>query len=411
MKKRLFALLIMVAMLALVACSSDEGKKDKKEGSSVEDNFNWEMQGQCVAITGVTKKGAALKELVVPSKIDGKKVISIEESALAGSQVVEEIILPDTIRYIGEKAISDCPKLKKVKISNGLEFIRSGAFYGDKELVEINIPDSAIYIEANAFELCEKIKIEDILSDKLTYIEDSGYVNYEILKKDETPEYIANRFDIPPTDEDLFYWEDNGGGTVRVTGVKEKLKEVNIPETINGKKVTSIDHFYDPTRRNTRPEVLIVPSGVEEVACSGIGSEGLKYIKFCGNLITLYGFDSIESLEAVVVPNCNEIRAFSQCGTILYVELPVEMREWNNTSFTFTNIPVLKMPKRVKNLHFTSLMDAGIVIMPESVESIDFRSDYNENTTYVVKEGSEMEEELKKREKIYDCTLKIVYQN
>lgn len=430
MKKKLFALFIMVAMLALVACSSDDGKKDKgdkgketKESASedadeniVGDNivgeddgnvvlaeiFEWEVQGKCVAITDLTEKGKELKEIVVPNKIGGKKVIAIEKKALASS-MAEEVILPDTVKYIGEKAISYCPNLKKIDIPEGVEYIGKKAFCNNPMLVEINIPDSVLYV-ANVlfYDREDKMTEEEVVPDNLKRNNNSPYVNCEAMRKGEMPEYIANRFDIEPTDESYFEWEELEDGTVSVTGIKEDLKEVYIPETISGKKVACIDVFCSKLGKKYNDgystEVLIVPSGVVNVI-GGTYSD-LRCVQFCGELESLTGFEKNGELEAIVVPKCKKIEAFNLCGTVLYVELPEEMESlsiggYENTSFDGTCVPALKLPKRLEKLEIQEGIWAVMVIMPESVGEYGFIN--FDKSIPVVTEGSEVEAYLKEQ--------------
>ena len=55
---------------------------------------------------------------------------------------VEEVVLPKTIREIGEHSFRRCKKLKSITLNKGLEIIGRRAFFGCYNLKEIVIPAS-----------------------------------------------------------------------------------------------------------------------------------------------------------------------------------------------------------------------------------------------------------------------------
>ncbi len=69
---------------------------------------------------------------------------------------LENITLPDSIKYFYWDMFSNCPVLKSVKLPPALEYIGTGSFYGCTELEELDIPDSVSHIE-NSFKNCPKL--------------------------------------------------------------------------------------------------------------------------------------------------------------------------------------------------------------------------------------------------------------
>jgi hypothetical protein len=65
----------------------------------------------------VINKYAGDSRLVqVPASIKGKPVVGIEKHAFKGNSNIEEVVLPDTIKFINEYAFFGCSKLSKVNI-------------------------------------------------------------------------------------------------------------------------------------------------------------------------------------------------------------------------------------------------------------------------------------------------------
>ena len=68
-----------------------------------------------------------------------------------------DVIIPNTVNYIGDSAFKDCVGLKKVKIPNSITNIGNNAFYGCNNLEDLIIPDSVIFIGNSAFYGCKSL--------------------------------------------------------------------------------------------------------------------------------------------------------------------------------------------------------------------------------------------------------------
>ena len=69
-----------------------------------------------------------IKELVIPSKIKGKKVTSIGEFAFVQfvpeSSRLKSVVITDSVKKIGTEAFCGCGNLIKLRLSNGLKEIK-----------------------------------------------------------------------------------------------------------------------------------------------------------------------------------------------------------------------------------------------------------------------------------------------
>ena len=85
-------------------------------------------------------------ELNIPSEIDGHPVTAIGDGALRESATkISGITLPPTIKEIGNRAI-DCRYLKYLNLNDGLEVIKDTAINCGDILETLVIPDSVKYI-------------------------------------------------------------------------------------------------------------------------------------------------------------------------------------------------------------------------------------------------------------------------
>ena len=96
-------------------------------------------------------------KLVIPAKIDGKKVTKIGDNAFFYCDYLTSVELPSTIKEIGYGAFYCCEKLEKVVLKEGLKTIGEEAFASCMELQNINIPSSVREIGEAAFRYCDSV--------------------------------------------------------------------------------------------------------------------------------------------------------------------------------------------------------------------------------------------------------------
>lgn len=371
-----------------------------------------------------------LTNVVIP-----ESVISIADEAFAYCNGMKEIKLPKSMKYLGNNVFQNCTSLEKIDMPKELYEIGTKYFNYCSSLKEIEMPYGIYFVEVASFLECtslESIKIPssvvsigadfgELDNVKKVYVESGSYAEewakekgfavenytcekikenlyefgvYEEYSRPETslimPEYVANRLNIQPTDESNFQWEDLEDGTVRVARVKEGLKEVCIPETLGGKKVTDVSWFgLGYGLEDT--EVLVIPSGVTQIEALGSGYENIEYIKFNGELESLSGFDSCESLKAVVIPSCKKINvAFIGSENLVHIEWPQNLEM---LSFTSYNLPILELPKNMEYLDLTVGAGTTMVIAPENVTNLEGLE--MGTSIPVVKEGCQMEQSFK----------------
>ena len=66
--------------------------------------------------------------LTVPSSVDGKEVVGLGYNFISMSRNVKQVVLPDTLKYIGTNAFYGCSSLEKINFPAGLERIDERAF-------------------------------------------------------------------------------------------------------------------------------------------------------------------------------------------------------------------------------------------------------------------------------------------
>ena len=133
------------------------------DAGNTDENFVWEG----TVITGLTEKGQAAEEIVIPdtctaigkdaffqadmkSVVIGSSVEEIGDSAFWECNDFESISFPASVKKIAYKAFYKCGSLKTISFSEGLLEIGDEAFsFTSAEM--ITLPESLIMIGMNAF--------------------------------------------------------------------------------------------------------------------------------------------------------------------------------------------------------------------------------------------------------------------
>ena len=161
--------------------------------------------------------GGVAQSCFVPQKIDPSQIdlqaddelgfkirnwtsfIGIGDEAFKGVHNVQNIELPDALRYIGESAFEDsfirtvkmmnlksignyafknCPNLSSVEMVQGVEYIGTETFYGLTNVREIKFPSPIKYIGAGAFANCALLsKVDFSAATTEVIIDDYAFYN------------------------------------------------------------------------------------------------------------------------------------------------------------------------------------------------------------------------------------------
>ena len=89
----------------------------------------------------------------------------VQEGAFWGSPFLENIVLPATVKKVGNNAFTECKKLKTVSLPAGLTALGEEAFKGDSALTEITLPNEITTIQPGTFQGCESLKKVNMSSE------------------------------------------------------------------------------------------------------------------------------------------------------------------------------------------------------------------------------------------------------
>lgn len=247
-------------------------------------------------------------DIVIPAKINGKKVTRIAYYAFEDNKTIKSVTIPDTVTEIGDKAFAGCISLNKIVLMSDTVAvnhyaIENTAFYNDKN----NWDNGVLYLDNYLIQADpEIVKGDYTVKNGTTAIADYAFKECKLLTSVTIPKSVTN-----------FGSEYIGN----IFSNCSNLKTV----TINA-KITQIPSgtFYGCEALTT----IALPSGLKEMgynAFSGCSSLESVSLPDTLELIEGYAFSNCVKLKSVKIPNSvKEIEggAFTGCSSLTSVTIP-----------------------------------------------------------------------------------------
>ncbi len=305
--------------------------------------FSYYNNGDGLTVYQYDAKENVTGTFIIPEAIEGKKVTKIDTYFSKGSGLSEvtKIVLPDTVKTIGEDAFYDC-----------------------KKMTSINLPPSLETLEGYAFASCVSLKNITIPS-KLTALGEDPFFNCTSLM-------------------DIYVYESNPNfkGVDGVLYNKAGNRLISYPRGREGK--------------------VVVPSTVTEIEVGAFAyCNKLKNVILSDKIskLPMYTFYYCSSLETVVIGNeVTEIEAgaFYECNSLKNVYFKCTKQQWEsiaigeyNTCLTAATVHydfVDVYEKAPAKPYKAANVVSGVHVYWNSVSDVQkyglWRSETGENGTY-----------------------------
>ncbi|MCD4827451.1 MAG: leucine-rich repeat domain-containing protein [Acholeplasmataceae bacterium] len=122
------------------------------------ENLKYNIKNDVCEIKGMTKEGKLKTRHFIPESIEGYPVKIIASGAFHHRTELVEIILPDTIEYIGDYAFTYCNSLIEIVLPKALKYIGDCSFLGAKRLQTITGGENITHIGHSALYGTEWLK-------------------------------------------------------------------------------------------------------------------------------------------------------------------------------------------------------------------------------------------------------------
>lgn len=128
------------------------------EKATPEDCFSFDQDGETAILKGYNENCPS--KVVIPRKLKSGKIVTEIRSGAFRSSNIEEIHIPETVKYIRTQAFVNCRQLSVVVLSEGIEYLGGGAFNGCNKLISLTFPSSLTTIENSLFPNNEGLVIQ-----------------------------------------------------------------------------------------------------------------------------------------------------------------------------------------------------------------------------------------------------------
>ena len=266
-----------------------------------------------------------LRSYVIPEGVDAIAISAFQESS------IENIVMPKTMRVIGEDAFDSCKLLTSVVFNSGLRRIYRGAFDYCENLQKVSFPNSVISI--------------------------GSFCGCKSLTKVKLPSSLK---EISPR---AFY--------------QTNIKEIRIPDTV---QIIGADAFS-----LTPIENIHLPSSLCYIGqCAFSGCKELQWINIPANveMIALSTFRDCKNLEEVHFEGkikSIERLAFSGCSKLKSIVIPEQENIWFDTFNGCASLKKVEIPSSVRTIckgafcNCTSLetlvLNEGLELINEAIDS------------------------------------------
>ena len=299
-----------------------------------------------------------ISEIIIPNS-----VLSIGDRAFINCKNIEKILIPNNVASIGEYTFRNCEKLKEIIVDDEnpnydsrdncnaiIESVNNKIIIGCNKSI---IPESVTSIADGAFRDCKKLP-SIIFPNSIVYIGEHAFEGCSALTKVIIPDSV------------------NGIGYKAFAHCTE-LKYLSIGGGVTNFGEAVFHHCIKLTS-------VLIQNGVTRIGDGlFVSCEAIQEIILPNSLKTIgnYAFKGCSSLKTIEIPNnVTEIGeyAFCSCLNIESIRIPDGVKEIRNSTFSgCSNLETIVIPNSVTSIGenaFSNCTKLKSITIPNSIVSI-----------------------------------------
>ena len=280
------------------------------------DDLDIQFEAGACPVTAIAPRAfegcTALRRVILPPSLK-----QIGEMAFLGCIHLTRLVIPGSVQRIGTLAFAKCAQLERVRIEPGVQAIGPSCFSKCTSLTRVDVPASLVSLGGGAFFGCGR-------QLNLYGAEETAAQKYAVSN--------GLKFDSQSWKEDEeLQLSEQEDGTLMVMGArKEDTQRIEIPSEICGRRIASIApraFFASPML-----SVLTVGGGVREIGENAFfGCRQLSSISFERGLERIgdSAFAGCENLSQITLPwgtSAIGRMAFFGCSRLSFVKMPTTTR-------------------------------------------------------------------------------------
>lgn len=307
-------------------------------------DFKYELTDDLEGVKITGYKGKDI-HVLIPDSIEDTPVVELGTYAFRDRKKMETVVMPDTVKTVGDNLFYNCTALKQVKLSTALKSIKDSMFSGCEALEEFNIPDHITNIEGGAF-MHSGLK--------------SIYIPDTVIS------FLSKRRN--GIDQDIYSFIFSGC---------RNLESVRLPASM-----TIIpDYMFS---RCTALSNIILPNGITEIGKLAFEEcESLTHLDIPAAVTAIRkgafdntGLQSLTIPDSVTVLECS----FGTCKHLETLRLPDTLTEITDSLFhgvlsysaALKSVNLPASLQKISEGAFTDLSNLHELIIPDSIESLEF---------------------------------------
>ncbi len=274
---------------------------------------------------------------------------------------LKSVTIPEETESIGEGAFQNCSAMTKVVMNDSLKTIKNDAFHGCSVLASIEVPDTVTSMGSYAFANCKKLTTFNY-PKKLTYSGSNVFKNVPVKT-------ITLKSSVTELPENAFYGANLLEKVVLPSGLKKigseafrdctSLTSVNVPDAVesigsyafcNCVKLTSINYPKNLKSsgsnvfKNTGIKTITVKEGETDVWGDAFNNaNNLEKVVLPSTLksIGTYAFNDCYSLKSINIPDSVEKiggYAFDDCTSLTSINYPSSLTSIGG--YAFSDVPL-----------------------------------------------------------------------
>ena len=160
------------------------------------------------------------RSFTVPDEVDGRTITELDANAFSNKSDLRSVILPDTIRVIGDCAFMNTP-IESISLPDSLEYIEEHAF-DNSGLTSVTIPSGVKTIKEKAFRNCKSLKSVTIEGN--TILEEDAFANCPYLESVQITDGCKNADGVAAFRNDISLENVNGAPAYNLQSVSATVK-------------------------------------------------------------------------------------------------------------------------------------------------------------------------------------------
>ncbi len=325
-------------------------------------SYSLNLDKASYSVTGIGS--AQDSDIIIPSQYNNLPVTIISNSAFKQTNITS-VLIPSSVKKIGNSAFEECLNLKSVVVLDGVEEIGFSAFSDCSSLMNVILPSNLKQIELLTFSDCDNLQqitipasVEKISNSAFSHCEKLRNIYYEgtignwcniSFDSYSNPMRYASRFYIRNTNNE---WEE--------------VTRIEIPNTI-----TKIGNYQFYGFDNVTS--ITIPNSVTSIG------EG--------------AFSNCSSISSITVPDSVigiDKAAFDNCFSLIDISLPFVGKSINTTENTHFGY-IFGADTFEKNSIYVPIKLKEVSIRSGVVKDEAFTNCYNIEALYIFEEVSVVE--------------------